>query len=57
MSIFEIEVEGTGREVYEVEAISGDEARQLFESGLVTTPVLTEIVGADITAIQERVDR
>lgn len=51
--IFEIEVEGTGRKVYEVAAVSEDEARQLFEAGLVAGPIMTEIVGAEITAIQK----
>lgn len=51
--VFEIEVSGRAREVYEVEASSAEEAIARFNNGEVTDPCITEVSDAEIVSVKE----
>lgn len=53
MPTFRIEAEGTAHEVYYVDAPSEEIARQWFNAGEITKPVVLEVEGAEIIEIKE----
>lgn len=50
-NVYTILATGEAREVYVVEAESEDEARDMFEQGLVTDPVSVEVLAPEIESI------
>lgn len=53
MNVYRIIAIGEAREIYDIEAESESEARELFESGAITVPALTEVSGSEIDSIEE----
>lgn len=55
MSIFQVEVEIEGREIYCVEATDKEHARRLVNecSGSILRPVVSEATGATIVTVRE----
>lgn len=53
MREFEIVVEGRAREVYTVEAESEEQAREMWDSGEVLTPTMTEVYDTEVIEVED----